>query len=135
MKTKICSKCSEDLPLDRFNKNKTKKDGYQYYCKECQAKATKVHYENNKSDYRGRVSTHRVEVRKMIDDIKSKSSCKICEENHPACLQFHHSDPSVKDFEIGKCRSFSKEKILQEIEKCEVLCANCHAKIHYRSRV
>lgn len=49
-----------------------------------------------------------------------------------AALQFHHPDPSVKDFGIGDTfRSF--DKLLKEAKKCVVLCANCHAEVHFES--
>lgn len=62
--------------------------------------------------------------------------CQKCDETHPATLQFHHLDPSTKSFSINravmKCRSW--DEIESEIEKCIVLCANCHAKLHYEER-
>ncbi|MFA5163877.1 MAG: hypothetical protein WC441_05170 [Patescibacteria group bacterium] len=48
-----------------------------------------------------------------------------------AVFQFHHRDPSQKLFGLGnKITNFSREKILAEIDKCDLLCANCHAKLH-----
>ncbi len=69
-------------------------------------------------------------------EYKSKLSCCKCGENHPACLHFHHRDKSTKSFSISdSIRRFSLEKIIAEIAKCDVLCANCHAKLHYDERV
>jgi len=48
----------------------------------------------------------------------------------PAALTFHHKDPSKKDFGLGSCiRSW--DSVQKEIEKCRLLCANCHAEVHY----
>lgn len=71
--------------------------------------------------------------RQWLLDLKKAFSCIKCSENHPGCLQFHHRDPSTKLFSIGNAiRSVQdKIKIMNEIEKCDVLCANCHAKLHY----
>jgi hypothetical protein len=67
-----------------------------------------------------------------LRDLKRGLKCSRCGENHPATLQFHHRDPSVKEAEIGNmARQWSAERLLSEIEKCEVLCANCHAKEHF----
>ena len=64
-------------------------------------------------------------------NIKKTLSC-TCGENHPACLEFHHIDPSIKEFEIsGAVRLYGKEKIMNEIAKCIVLCSNCHRKRHW----
>lgn len=75
----------------------------------------------------------RNETKRWIRELKSNLKCTRCPESHIACLQFHHLDPTKKEFTIGDkdTRFFSKEKILREIEKCIVLCANCHAKEHF----
>lgn len=68
-----------------------------------------------------------------LQELKATLKCNRCSESHVACLQFHHLDPTQKDIAIADAaRSWSKERILTEIEKCEVLCANCHAKEHYK---
>lgn len=59
--------------------------------------------------------------------------CKTCGENHPACLEFHHLDPENKDNDIAYMvnTGYSIARILREIEKCVVLCSNCHRKLHF----
>lgn len=56
--------------------------------------------------------------------------CQICGYNRSvSALVFHHLDPSKKDFGLaGNTRSW--ESILAEIEKCVLLCANCHSEVH-----
>ena len=70
--------------------------------------------------------------RKWIVEHKKKLSCVRCGENHPATLTFHHKNSSDKSFEIGNAivLGVSLKRLIGEIEKCEVLCANCHAKEH-----
>jgi hypothetical protein len=49
-------------------------------------------------------------------------------------LQFHHRDPSQKEFTIARVRvgdSFSIKELFNEVDKCDLLCANCHAEIHF----
>ncbi len=55
--------------------------------------------------------------------------CQRCGYNKCAtALQFHHTDPEVKDFNISDIgRSKSLEKLRYEVKKCILLCANCHA--------
>lgn len=48
---------------------------------------------------------------------------------YPA-MQFHHRNPSEKDAQWGKLRLMAWEKIVAELEKCDLVCANCHALIH-----
>ena len=50
---------------------------------------------------------------------------------HPECLDFHHRDPASKTFTISKkVGDVKHETLLAEIEKCDVLCANCHRMVH-----
>ena len=60
------------------------------------------------------------------------NKCIICGYNKcQRALNFHHIDPSKKEFDLssrGLTRSW--EKIKNEIEKCVLVCANCHAEIH-----
>src|SRR2546423_3751274 len=71
--------------------------------------------------------------RRWLSDYKSSLSCARCGESHPATLTFHHRDPSEKSFEIGNMltRKVGLKRLLAEIQKCEVLCANCHSKEHW----
>jgi 5-methylcytosine-specific restriction endonuclease McrA len=45
-------------------------------------------------------------------------------------LQFHHTDPSTKEFRVGSGNTVAWDKLVVELEKCELLCANCHAEVH-----
>ena len=60
--------------------------------------------------------------------------CVRCGEADPACLDFHHRDPTQKLGHIGEFRKFGMERLLTEIAKCDVLCANCHRKLHRDER-
>ena len=93
-------------------------------------------YERNKITEREkakiRQSKRREEFKQWYKEYKSNLKCSVCEFSHPAALDFHHIDPSEKEFTLGSIReSISKEKFLKEIEKCVVLCANCHRIHHY----
>ena len=58
--------------------------------------------------------------------------CQMCGyDKHPAALQFHHLDPSKKEFTLNANVLLKKKLfILTELEKCILVCANCHASIH-----
>jgi len=60
--------------------------------------------------------------------------CRRCGEDHPACIQFHHADPDAKEISVSNAikAGWSLVRVELEIKKCEVLCANCHAKHHGR---
>jgi len=50
---------------------------------------------------------------------------------HPAVYEFHHLDPTTKDRDPSKMLSLSKERLQNELNKCELLCANCHRVRHH----
>jgi predicted HNH restriction endonuclease len=57
--------------------------------------------------------------------------CQACGFDKYSCsLDFHHQDPSLKDPKYKMMRGWSWEHILNEIEKCKLLCKNCHAAVH-----
>lgn len=79
-------------------------------------------------------SKKRAELQLFLTKIKLASGgCKICGEKHPACLEFHHRNPEEKDICISDMirNKYSQENILKELEKCDILCRNCHMKIHW----
>lgn len=65
--------------------------------------------------------------REWLHGLKDGKPCLDCGGVfHPVAMSFHHRDPATKSFSIGAKVTRSKEKILAEIEKCDLLCANCH---------
>jgi len=62
--------------------------------------------------------------------------CAECgyDKSHSA-LQFHHLDPAKKDFSISAVKSSSWENIKPELDKCILLCANCHLEEHEKQRL
>jgi hypothetical protein len=89
-------------------------------------------YYNNKAKVVVSVTARRQHRRDVIARIKATAKCMRCPESDPACLDFHHRDGSAKDVavSVALARGWSVKRILQEIEKCDILCANCHRKLH-----
>ena len=85
---------------------------------------------------RKRIYKRRDEIIKWFQELKTTLACSKCDEAHPACLHFHHLDPSSKSLEISIAvvHGWSIDRLKKEIAKCSVLCANCHAKEHWGSR-
>lgn len=61
-----------------------------------------------------------------------ESKCSLCGYNkNTAALEFHHLDPKKKDFSLSSMDfSWSIERLRSEIDKCILVCANCHREIH-----
>jgi hypothetical protein len=93
------------------------------------------HYEDNKEYYLQRNRRATKKRKNWFRGIKEQLSCP-CGESHIAVLDFHHKDPSIKDAGLHKAiqNGWSQKRILAEIEKCDILCSNCHRKLHYNER-
>lgn len=57
------------------------------------------------------------------------SKCK--QEFHPAVYEFHHTKPEEKDRDPSKMMTLSQERLKTELDKCILLCANCHRIEHH----
>ena len=69
----------------------------------------------------------RTERRAMLLDGKV---CERCGFDDPRALEFHHRNPAEKEFTVGSLMTKSLERLLAEVAKCEIICANCHAIEH-----
>lgn len=82
------------------------------------------------------VQRRRAKIKELAVEYKG-GSCENC--GYCKCinaLEFHHTDPNEKDFGVaakGNTRSF--DKIRAELDKCVMLCANCHREEHARLRI
>lgn len=92
-------------------------------------------YQKNKAKHIACVRKRDNKIKEWLKEYKITLKCEDCEENHPACLDFHHINPEEKRFAIANVKDFLSWSALKaEIAKCRVLCANCHRKEHYEQR-
>jgi hypothetical protein len=104
--------------------------------KEKNAEYQRKWYLKNKALQIARNEANKRKKKKFLADYKVERGCRRCGENHVACLQFHHTDPAEKKVNLSRLvqANVSIENLMREIEKCVVLCANCHFKLHYHER-
>src|SRR4051812_11892532 len=97
-----------------------------------QAEYSRKWYENNRELQKQRVHDRRKKLRQWFDDHKTSLRCE-CGENDIRCLDFHHTR-GVKVINLSEAinRGWGKERILEEVAKCDVICANCHRKETFR---
>jgi len=89
-------------------------------------------HKENKAKHISYVRNREVGIEGWFRRYKKTFCCEVCGENHPACLDFHYIDPSLKKFSVSSKRDRPSLKQLQEeIAKYQVLCANYHCKEHY----
>lgn len=72
--------------------------------------------------------------REFTDEYKKDKYCVKCRENRIHVLDFHHLDPSQKEFNIGERSKHGLKRIWNEMEKCILLCRNCHSDFHHLER-
>lgn len=100
-----------------------------FYCSRCM----KTIFVNKKkcsvSSSNDKLSYH--EVKSYCLEYTS-SECEHCGINNYKLLQFHHKDPSSKLFKISELcnRGYIDDTLNTELDKCSVLCANCHILLH-----
>jgi hypothetical protein len=127
---RICSFCKNELPLNLENFAK-KNNGFQWHCRKCQKEYRKKHYEENKQKYIDKAKRITHKNKEWFAELKSNKKCLVCSESHPSCLEFHHKNPLEKEGNLAEMIGHSsRNKVLEEIEKCILVCANCHRKIH-----
>jgi hypothetical protein len=101
----------------------------------CKKETNKKHYQKHRAYYIQKAKNRHKQLVEKLWRIKAEKGCKLCPERHPGCLHFHHRDPSKKLFWIGdRARARKWSDIKKEIKKCDVLCANCHSKLHFKQR-
>lgn len=82
-----------------------------------------------------RAKSYRIRLKEKAVIYKG-NACKNCGYNKSLrALDFHHRDPSQKDFAIGETRQGKKivrswDALIPELDKCDLLCKNCHAEVH-----
>lgn len=131
---KICSKCKQEKEYKEFNKD-LRRNKITSWCKQCVRSRSKQHYDEKGILKKEKRKIYIQQRREWFNEFKKTLKCIKCEENHISCLEFHHRNPEEKDFEIAAFVSTaSKEKILNEIKKCDVLCSNCHRKTHWEQK-
>ena len=112
-----------DVPPESFEERNKSWDELSY---------STQYYHYNRSDGHQVKYNKRVRKRnsKFVELVKDNKECSVCGENYPACLVFHHL--SDKEYEIGVMVSngHSLKSISNEMNKCTILCANCHRKHH-----
>lgn len=113
--TRVCPKCTTAKTLDNFYSRRGA-EGTSVYCKPCT---------NSQS------VTRQQEFKLKCIEYKG-SQCELCKYNkYPGALEFHHINPKEKDFEISRCKSYTfDETIIKELDKCALLCSNCHKEVH-----
>ncbi len=109
---KVCNKCNTSKELTKFTK---KGKTLQAYCNSCL-----YTYQIN-----------RWKERKAKAVAYKGGKCSICGYSKTlAALEFHHIEPKTKLFAWNKLRLRPWHEVINELDKCTLMCSNCHAELH-----
>ncbi len=114
METKICPYCTHNLPIGNF-RYLPKIKRYNSYCNRCQSAQQIKRWINIK-----------IKAINLLGGKCANPNCGFV--GHYACYDFHHNYD--KDVDWNSLRKRSWIRIVAELEKCTLLCANCHRTIH-----
>ena len=114
----FCKCCGEEIP----QRNR--------YCKKCIRNREKDRMKNNNYNYDYVLNWRNDNKRQAVEYLGGK--CKICGYNKcTRSLQFHHLNPEEKEMTISKnINKIKFEKLKSELDKCILVCSNCHGEIH-----
>ena len=128
--TKTCSKCREDKELTEFS------NGSGTYCKPCFRTWRQLNRAKHKSDpnWKNRDKPQskqsRLIRRQWLINYLEDKACKTCGESDPVVLEFNHINPKDKFKGVGELvHQGTLDQLMTEVDKCEILCANCHKRV------
>jgi hypothetical protein len=124
-----CGRCGNEKSLEEFAWRRRARGQRDNYCRPCRADYKQEHYLANKQRY---IDSARQRKKAMIEErfqylivYLREHPCVDCGEEDPIVLEFDHLRD--KKFGISKgLQDRSWQSVLDEIAKCEVVCANCH---------
>jgi hypothetical protein len=135
----LCTGCNEERDIEDFRWKDRAKGKRQSHCKYCHKIYSRNYYEKNTALHKSRA---KVNGKRMLNDYRSKiltylseHPCVDCGEADPVVLDFDHVRGEKRDYVSALVKNkCSWNKILEEIEKCEIRCANCHRRKTARER-
>ena len=132
-----CYRCGEVKPAEAFSWRRRERGQRDSFCRPCRKAYGRAHYLANRQRYvdQARAAKQRLALERTEYLIAyfATHPCSDCGETDPLVLEFDHLRD--KHFNIGSALPYRNWKsILAEIEKCEVVCANCHRRRTYRRR-
>lgn len=138
---KVCNLCGIEKPISEFRSRvySSGNIGYHSMCNDCDVDYKRQHYLNNKDKYLKKAKRnskkYKYENVRFVVEYLQNAGCFMCGISDPVVLEFHHRDASTKEHNLSNMYlSYSLEKVKKEIEKCDVICSNCHRRLHAEER-
>ena len=126
---KVCSTCLMEKSVDEFNR---KGGTLQSKCKSCQRAYHRFYYRQHKSRFivknRRDKGRQRKRLRKILLEVKQQPGQDCGGSFHPWVMELDHREGTKKEAAVADLvsKGCTDARLLEEIEKCDVVCANCH---------
>lgn len=112
---KHCKRCNTTKPVEQFYARKRSQNDTSPYCISCML---------DQSNERQRAL--KIQAVEYLG-----GQCVVCRvKDHPSVYDFHHLNPAEKEFTIATRKTVKLDKIKSELDKCVLICACCHRKLH-----
>jgi hypothetical protein len=136
---KSCSRCQANKPLGAFGPRKNRPSGVSSFCRDCDRKRQKSrrqspgvksqqsHYYTSHKDTLVAQSLHRRSRHAdVLRSLKQQAPCGDCGSTYPpVCMDFDHVR-GEKNTNLSDMKTYSLGVILREVQKCDLVCSNCH---------
>lgn len=124
---KRCARCKQTKPIEDFHVKSRKTGARWSYCKVCASARHREYYAARPDYYKAKNRQLAERLKKLVDALKDRP-CTDCRQQFPPCaMDWDHLDPRIKIESVSTLRKFGSEKrVLEEIAKCELVCAVCH---------
>lgn len=121
-----CSSCKKEKDAGDFYKSSSRSRGVSSYCKECNKLWVRKRYLANKTYYddKNKIALQRNRI--FVFNYLKNHPCVVCGESDPIVLDFDHLRDKITNISNMVGALWCVQKIKEEIDKCQVLCANCH---------
>ena len=124
--TKVCAMCKNEKNVSDFHtKKKKNKIQLQPYCKDCNKKYHKEHYNKNKKTYIIKAKNYGKQNQKKLLEFLQDKECKDCGIKDYRVFEFDHLSDKIGNI-ATLVKKWCWESLLIEIKKCEIVCCNCH---------
>lgn len=127
--TKVCNVCGSPKPISQFQFRNKAKGARRGYCIACKKRYDTSWYARNQHVTKARNKHYNIQCTAIVRRLKEQTPCADCGLFYPYyVMDFDHRDPSTKKFGIAveRLRHIPTQRLLAEIAKCDVVCANCH---------
>lgn len=121
--TRWCSRCSAELPLSAFNRNG---DGRQHWCRECFRTYFRERGRRHHDQVQQTARKRRQAGRELIRQRFEQTPCANCGEDEILVLELDHLGEKTKAISALIADAAALDKVRSELERCEVVCVNCH---------